>query len=71
MKVDDNKGMKGMTVSEMVKALKLPKKTIEMRLLRGGHKPISYEATYSMKAFEDIKTPRKKGRPKKKPVDKM
>ena len=55
----------GMTISEMVKALGLERKTIEMRLLRGGHKPISYEATYSLEAFEDIKKPRSRGRPKK------
>jgi hypothetical protein len=57
--------MKGMTVSEMMKALKLPRKTVEMRLFRYGHKPISYEATYSIKAFEDIKKTPSRGRPKK------
>jgi IS30 family transposase len=57
--------MKGMTVSEMMKALNLPRKTIEMRLFRRGHKPLSYEAVYSKEAFEDIKKSPGKGRPKK------
>jgi IS30 family transposase len=61
--------MKGMTISEMAQALNLPRKTVEMRLLRRGHKPISYEATYSLKAFEDIKKTPGRGRPKK--TDKM
>jgi hypothetical protein len=57
--------MKGMTVSEMMKALNLPRKTIEMRLLRRGHKPLSHEAVYSLEAFEDIKKTPGRGRPKK------
>jgi hypothetical protein len=57
--------MTGMTVSEMAKALKLPKKTVQMRLLRRGHKPLSTEAVYSTDAFEDIKKTPGKGRPKK------
>jgi IS30 family transposase len=57
--------MKGMTVSEMMKALNLPRKTIEMRLFRRGHKPLSYEAVYSKEAFEDIKNTPGKGRPRK------
>jgi len=54
-----------MTISEMAKKLGLARKTVEMRLLRKGHKPISYEATYSLEAFEDIKKTPGKGRPKK------
>ena len=70
LKYADNGGMKGMTVSEMMAALGLPRKTVEMRLLRRGHKPLSYEAVYSKEAFEDIKKTPGKGRPKKKkPLD--
>ena len=57
--------MKGMTISEMMEALNLPRKTIEMRLFRKGHKPLSYEAIYSKKAFEDIKKTAGRGRPPK------
>jgi hypothetical protein len=59
--------MEGMTISEMAKALNLPRKTVEMRILRRGHKPITHEATYSKEVFEDIKNVPGKGRPKKKP----
>ena len=54
-----------MTVSEMMEALNLPRKTIVMRLFRKGHKPLSYEAVYSKSAFEDIKKTSGRGRPKK------
>jgi len=57
--------MEGITISEMAKKLNLPKKTVEMRLLRRGHKPKSQKAIYSMDAFEDIKNVPGKGRPKK------
>jgi len=62
--------MEGITISEMCKKLNLPRKTVEMRLLRRGHKPKSQEAIYSMDAFEDIKNVPGKGRPKKAPADK-
>ena len=55
-----------MTVSEMMAALGLPRKTVEMRLLRRGHKPLTHEAVYSKEAFEDIKKTPGRGRPKKK-----
>jgi hypothetical protein len=57
--------MEGLTISEMAKALKLPRRTIEMRIFRGGFKPISQEALYSPDVFEEIKKSRGKGRPKK------
>jgi hypothetical protein len=57
--------MEGMTISEMAKALKLPRRTIEMRIFRGGFKPISQEALYSPDVFEKIKDSPGKGRPKK------
>ena len=53
-----------MTITEMAEALSLPRKTVEMRLLRRGHKPISYEAIYDRAAFEDIKKTPGRGRPK-------
>jgi len=56
-----------MTISEMAQELGLARKTVEMRLLRRGHKPISYEAIYDTKAFEDIKNTPGKGRPRKSP----
>jgi len=54
-----------MTISEMAQELGLARKTVEMRLLRRGHKPISYEAIYAPEAFDDIKKTPGKGRPKK------
>jgi hypothetical protein len=59
--------MEGMTISEMAKALKLPRRTIEMRVFRGGFKPISQEALYSPDVFEAIKVVPGRGRPAKKP----
>jgi len=61
--------MEGMTISEMATALGLPRKTVEMRLLRKGHKPKCQEALYSLKAFEEIKNTQGKGRPKKSAAD--
>jgi IS30 family transposase len=55
----------GYTISEMTKFLNVPRKTIEMRLLRKKHKPISYESLYSQEAFNDIKESPGRGRPKK------
>ena len=57
--------MEGMTISEMANALNLPRRTIEMRIFRGGFKPISQEALYSPEVFEAIKISRGKGRPRK------
>jgi len=60
-----------MTISEMVEKLsklygkKIPRKTVEMRLLRRGHKPISYEAQYSIEAYKDIINTPSAGRPPK------
>ena len=59
-----------MTISEMATALNLPRKTVEMRLLRSGFSPITKEALYSKEAFETIKNSPGKGRPPKaKPED--
>ena len=62
--VSDRGIMEGITISEMAKELGLPRKTVEMRLLRRGHKPKSQEAIYSFEAFEDIKNTPSPGRPK-------
>ena len=59
--------MEGITISEMAEELGLARKTVEMRLLRRGHKPISYEAIYDQSAFEDIKKTPGRGRPRKRP----
>jgi plasmid maintenance system antidote protein VapI len=57
--------MKGMTITEMAEKLNIPRKTVEMRILRGGHKPLTKEAVYSADVFEAIKKSPGKGRPKK------
>ena len=54
-----------MTISEMAKALNLPRRTVEMRIFRGGFKPISQEAVYSPEVFEAIRNVGGKGRPPK------
>ena len=56
-----------MTISEMAKALNIPKRTVEMRVFRGGFKPISQEALYSPDVLEAIRNSPGKGRPRKKP----
>jgi orotate phosphoribosyltransferase-like protein len=66
MIVSDNGDMKGMTISEMADKLNVPRKTVEMRILRGGYKPITKEAVYSTDVFEAIKKSPGKGRPPKK-----
>ena len=65
--ITDNMNMTGMTISEMAKELNLPRRTIEMRIFRGGYKPISQEALYSPDVFNAIKVSPGKGRPKKQP----
>ena len=57
--------MEGLTISEMAKALNLPRRTVEMRIFRGGFKPISQEALYSPDVFEAIRNVPGKGRPPK------
>jgi hypothetical protein len=64
--VDKDK-MEGMTITEMAEKLKIQRKTIEMRILRGGYKPLTKDAVYAVEVFEAIKKSRGKGRPKKKP----
>jgi plasmid maintenance system antidote protein VapI len=56
----------GMTITEMAQALKIPRKTVEMRILRGGYKPLTKEAIYANEVFEAIKNTPGKGRPPKK-----
>jgi plasmid maintenance system antidote protein VapI len=58
--------MEGMTITEMAEALKIPRKTIEMRILRGGYKPLTKDAIYANEVFEAIKNTPGKGRPPKK-----
>jgi hypothetical protein len=57
--------MKGMTISEMAKALDLLPATVKKRLLRAGRKPFSQEALYTEDDFEAIKVVPGKGRPPK------
>lgn len=54
----------GITVSDMVKATRLLKHTIEVRIHRLGIKPLSYEARYPADTLEKILAV-KMGRPKK------
>jgi hypothetical protein len=57
--------MEGMTITEMAVALKIPRKTVEMRILRGGYKPLTKEAVYAPEVFKAIKESPGRGRPKK------
>jgi hypothetical protein len=57
--------MNGMTISEMADKLKLPRDTIKRRILRGGYKPLTKDAMYSVDVFEAIKDVPGRGRPPK------
>jgi hypothetical protein len=57
--------MTGMTISEMAEKLKLPRDTVMRRILRGGYKPLTKDALYSMDVFEAIRNVPGKGRPPK------
>jgi orotate phosphoribosyltransferase-like protein len=59
--------MTGMTISEMADELNLPRDTVMRRILRGGYKPLTKDAVYSIDVFEAIKDVPGKGRPKKTP----
>ena len=63
------KTITGMTISEMAKELKLPRDTIMRRILRGGYKPLTKDALYTIAVFEAIKNVPGKGRPKKSGAD--
>jgi hypothetical protein len=70
VKLTDMTIMTGMTISEMAKKLGLGIKTIEGRIQRGGYRPLTKDAVYSMDVFEAIKDVPGKGRPPKaKPED--
>jgi len=57
--------MEGMTISEMAEILKIPRDTVQRRLLRAGRKPITMEAIYAVEAFEAIRNVPGRGRPPK------
>jgi hypothetical protein len=57
--------MNGMTISEMAEKLSLPRDTIKRRILRGGYKPLTKDAVYSLDVFEAIKDVPGRGRPPK------
>jgi predicted ArsR family transcriptional regulator len=59
------RGMNGMTISEMAKALNVPPATVKKRLLRAGRKPFSQEALYTEDDFEAIRNVPGRGRPPK------
>jgi hypothetical protein len=61
------KEMTGMTIAEMAAELGIGVKTIEGRIQRGGYKPITKDAVYSIEVFEAIRNVPGKGRPPKKP----
>jgi DNA-binding XRE family transcriptional regulator len=65
VKLTDMTIMTGMTISEMAKKLGIGIKTIEGRIQRGGYKPLTKDAVYSMDVFEAIKEVPGKGRPPK------
>ncbi|MDR3174684.1 MAG: hypothetical protein LBU19_10570 [Treponema sp.] len=57
--------MEGFTLTELAEALKIPQKTVEMRLFRAGIKPIMRGAVYDKSALEAIRNVPGKGRPPK------
>jgi hypothetical protein len=56
--------MEGITIDEMSKLLKLPPKTVAIRIHRAGIKPITRQAVYPLKTLDVIKDV-SMGRPKK------
>jgi RNA:NAD 2'-phosphotransferase (TPT1/KptA family) len=58
--------MEGITIDEMSRLLKLPQKTVAIRIHRAGIKPMTRQAVYSLDTIEKIKEV-KMGRPKKQP----
>jgi hypothetical protein len=69
-KIADNRTMtiEGITISDMVKKLGLPRHTIENRLSRAGIKPVVPEFLYPPDTIDKIREA-KRGRPAKKPKD--
>jgi len=63
----DNRGMEGITVSEMAEKTGLKLKTILTRLRTLGIKPITKEAIYEHSALKALDEMRPVGRPKKPP----
>jgi hypothetical protein len=57
--------MEGFTLIEMAEMLKIPVKTVEMRLFRAGIKPMLRGAVYDKSALEVIRNVPGKGRPRK------
>jgi len=60
--------MEGITINEMGKLLKLPVKTIAIRIHRAGIKPITRQAVYPLDTPDKIKDVTM-GRPKKAALD--
>jgi len=56
--------MEGITIDEMSKLLKLPEKTVAIRIHRAGIKPITRQAVYPLDTPDKIKDVTM-GRPKK------
>jgi hypothetical protein len=57
--------VEGYTMSEMAELLKVPVKTVNMRLFRAGIKPVTKDALYDFSALEAIRNVPGKGRPPK------
>jgi len=62
--ITDNKGMEGMTVSEIAKELEISVDAVRKRIETAGVKPITREAVYD-RAVLKILANVKMGRPKK------
>ena len=58
--------MEGVTIDEMSRLLKLPPKTVAIRIHRAGIKPMTRQAVYSLDTIDKIKGVIM-GRPKKDP----
>ena len=61
--------MEGITIDEMSKLLKLPQKTVAIRIHRAGIKPMTRQAVYPLDTLDKIKEVII-GRPKKIPESK-
>jgi hypothetical protein len=57
--------MEGYTMTEIAGLLKVPVKTVNMRIFRAGIKPMTKDALYDKSVLEAIRNVAGKGRPPK------